>query len=148
MGLRRSFYVAFRGIKSCIQTERNMRIHLTITTFVLLFSIFYNFSKLEYCLIIMAIGSVTSMEVANTSIETVVDMFASSYSTAAKIAKDLAAGAVLVLSISALAVGIMLFWDIPTFILIYEFFLGNIIALIALVLLLIISMMFIFKKNK
>lgn len=125
-----------------------MRIHLTVMVFVLIFSAFYDFSPAEYALLILAIGSVIGMEVANTAIETVVDMFAVSYSSAAKLAKDLAAGAVLLSAAAAMGIGIILFWDIPTFVFIYTFFIGHPMAFAGLILLFFAGIMFIFKKNR
>ena len=146
-GLRRSFFVAFRGIKSCILTERNMRIHLTVTTFVLLFSPFYDFSRTEYCLLALAIGSVIGMEIINTSIETIIDMCAPAYSPAAKAAKDLAAGGVLVSALAAATIGILLFWDMEAFYRIYSFFAAYPLAIAGVAALLVTGLVFIFEKK-
>lgn len=147
-GLRRSFYFALRGIKSCVQTERNMRIHITVTVFVMIFSTFYEFTRGEICLLLLVIGSVMGMEIINTSIETVIDMCAPAYSSAAKIAKDLAAGAVLIASITAVIIGIVLFWDITAFREIFDYFIETPLMLAGILALLAASLLFIFKKDK
>src|SRR5574344_356004 len=92
--LRNSFANALRGLESCILSERNMRIHIVISFFVLLFAPFYHFSKAEFCLLCIAIAMVIGAEMLNTAIEEVVDMIAKSYSGHAKRAKDIAAGGV------------------------------------------------------
>jgi diacylglycerol kinase (ATP) len=107
--LARSFKCAGRGVVFCVKNERNMRIHLTAAVYVLVFSAFYGFSAAEYALLILVISSVIAAEAVNTAIEAAVDMGAPHYDSLARIAKDAAAGAVLVTAVGAAAIGCILF---------------------------------------
>lgn len=153
-GLTKSFTFAFRGIRNCILSERNMRIHIVITVFMFLLSLFYNFSRTEYILLLLTISSVIACEMLNTAVEAFVDLAAPSYNKLAQITKDIAAGAVLVSAIIAVAIGIILFWDIDKFAEIISFFNCNPLLLIALLIAAIAGLIFIFKgtnianKNK
>ena len=153
-GLAKSFTFAFRGIKKCIISERNMRIHIVITIFTLIFSLFYNFSKTQYILLLLTISSVIATEIMNTAVEAVVDLVSPSYNKLAQIAKDIAAGAVFVSAIFAVAVGLILFFNINKFIEIINFFTSRPILIIVLISAIILGFIFIFKgtnffnKNK
>ncbi|MEG0614463.1 MAG: diacylglycerol kinase family protein [Oscillospiraceae bacterium] len=153
-GLAKSFTFAFRGIKNCVLSERNMRIHLVVTVFLLVFSAFYDFSKIEYILLFLAISSVIACEMMNTAVEAVVDMVSPSYSKHAQVAKDIAAGAVFVSAIFALVVGFFLFYDVKIFVQIFDFFTKNPFLIVALLAAVSIGLIFIFKgvsstnKNK
>lgn len=79
---------------------------------ILYFSIrYYDFAPLHYALLLLVIGLVITCELFNTAIEKTVDMESPGYNGLAKIAKDVAAGAVLVSSITAVGVSVLLFWD-------------------------------------
>ena len=144
-GLRKSFTFAIRGIKSCILNERNMRIHIVVMSFVILFSLFYNLSKSEYILLLLTFSSVIACEMMNTALETTVDLISTSYNKLAQIAKDVAAGAVLVSTIFAIIIGLILFLDIKIFTEIANFFMLNPILLLFLLILIVLSLIFIFK---
>jgi diacylglycerol kinase (ATP) len=107
--LARSFRNAGKGVKYCVKNERNMRIHLVVAAYVLIFSIFYNFTQTQYILLILTIGMVLFAEAVNTAIEAMVNLETQCYDSLARIAKDVAAGAVLICAIFALAVGIILY---------------------------------------
>ena len=153
-GLAKSFTFAFRGIRNCILGERNMRIHIVIAIFTFLFSFFYNFSKAEYIVLLLTIALVISCEMMNTAVEAVVDLVTPSYNKIAQIAKDIAAGAVLISALTAIAVGFILFFDLDRLGKIFIFFKSNPQFLILLALLGISGLIFIFKgtsfinKNK
>ena len=110
--LRTSFFWAVSGVVHALKHERNLRIHFAVAAYVLYFARYYDFSRLEYCVIILFIGAVITCEMINTAIETTVDLETSGFSRLAKTAKDVAAGAVLVSSIFSVAAGAMLFWDV------------------------------------
>ncbi|WP_069988905.1 diacylglycerol kinase family protein [Massilioclostridium coli] len=112
-GLVKSFSYAFRGIWFCIKNERNMRIHITASVFVLAFSFIYGLTPNQYAILALTLGSVMMCELVNTAIEAVVNLTSDSYDNLARIAKDVAAGAVLLCAIAAVGVGIALFgnWD-------------------------------------
>lgn len=130
--LRASFKYALNGIGFCVRYEKNMRIHITVTAYVLFFSGFYELQRAEILLLILICVVVMALEMVNTAIEVVVDKVSPSYHTLAKIAKDVAAGAVLFASIAAVLVGVVLFWDIAVFQQIWAFFTGQISSLMLL----------------
>lgn len=104
-----SFKYAIEGIISSFKTERNMKIHVLAMIIVIVFGFVFMLDKIEWCFIIIAIISVISAELLNTAIETVVDMISPEKNPKAKLAKDIAAGAVLVVAIGAAIMGIIIF---------------------------------------
>ena len=104
-----SFKYAFQGIITSFCTERNMKIHFLIMLLVIIAGFILKITKIEWIVCIILFGLVISAELFNTAIETVVDMIAKEKNEKAKIAKDVSAGAVLVLAISAIVVGLMIF---------------------------------------
>lgn len=105
----RSFSHAFKGISYCIKNERNMRIHLCMIVIVSIFSFFYKVTSVEYIFLLLCMGLVVSAEMINTAIETLTNLESPSYNQLARIAKDVAAGAVLVASILSVVVGSVIF---------------------------------------
>ena len=91
----RSFLNAFKGVAYCIRNERNMRIHLTIAAYVLVFSVFYNLTAFEYAILFIIIGLVLAAEAVNTAVEAIVNLNIECYNKLARVAKDVSAGAVL-----------------------------------------------------
>ena len=104
-----SFKYAISGIIYAFKTQRNLKIHFAAATGVLLLSPFFNFSRAELLLLFFTVTLVIVCELFNTAIEIVVDMVAHTYHPLAKLAKDVAAGAVLVSAINALVVAYILF---------------------------------------
>lgn len=104
-----SFKYAIEGIISSFKTERNMKIHVFAMIVVIALGFFFRLDKVEWCFIIIAIASVISAELFNTAIETVVDMVSPERNPKAKLAKDIAAGAVLVVAICAAIIGFIVF---------------------------------------
>ena len=104
-----SFKYAIEGIISSFKTERNMKIHVLAMIVVIALGLFFKLNKGEWCFIIIAIASVISAELFNTAIETVVDMVSPERNPKAKLAKDIAAGAVLVVAIGAAIIGFIIF---------------------------------------
>ena len=104
-----SFKYAINGIKLCINNEQNMFIHFTIATLVVASAFIFKISKLEWILCILMISLVLASELINTSIEAVCDLITDKENKYVKIAKDTAAGAVLVFSISAALIGLLIF---------------------------------------
>ena len=113
--LLKSFSFAFSGIIYALGHERNLRIHFAAAALVLYLTRYYSLSRAEFALLLLVIGLVITCELLNTAIETNVDLKTPVWNSLAKIAKDVAAGAVLVSGLTALAVAAVLFWDIPTF---------------------------------
>lgn len=104
-----SFKFANDGIKYAFKYEQNIIVHLTVAIIVLFAGFFFNISVTEWLIIFMAIGLVVATELINTSIEALVDLASPNINDLAKIAKDTAAGAVLVFAITASIVGIIIF---------------------------------------
>ena len=103
-----SFKYAIEGIISSFKTERNMKIHVLAMTVVIALGFFFKLDKIEWCFIIIAIASVISAELFNTAIETVVDIVSPERNPKAKLVKDIAAGAVLVVAIDAAIIGFII----------------------------------------
>ena len=122
MRIVKSFQYAIRGIKYCVNNERNMRVHSVAAIYVLIFSYFFELSKIELIMLILTILSVIAAEMVNTAIEGLSDIFVSEYNAAAKNIKDVAAGAVFVSAIVSVIVGIILFSDINAYFRIFNFF--------------------------
>ena len=121
----KSFVYALRGIGHCIVHERNMRFHLVAAGYTLYFSRFYDFDRGEFLLLLGVIVLVMVCEAVNTSVEATVNLYTREYRENARIAKDAAAGAVLLSAIFAVAVGVLLFWE-PTVIAgIWEYFIAT-----------------------
>lgn len=107
--LIKSFKYAFEGIFTGIKKEQNMKIHMVIMILVIIFGILFKISKIEWMICIALFGLVISMELINTAIENTVDLITKEKNERAKIAKDVAAGAVLVSAIAAAIIGLMIF---------------------------------------
>ncbi len=104
-----SFHFALEGIASGLKAERNMIVHFGIMTLVVVFGGLLGLSKLEWILCILLFGLVFMAELFNTSIEAVVDKVSPEVHPQAKLAKDTAAGAVLVICTAAALVGAFIF---------------------------------------
>lgn len=131
--LIKSFLYAFRGIFAAVKTQRNMRIHLTAAVYITAFSFFYDFSRAEYALLALTFGAVMSCEMINTAVEAAVDLCSPEYHKLAGLAKDAAAGAVLIAAIFAVIVGVMLFGDVSVIREIFRYYVSHHIALAGLV---------------
>ncbi len=110
MDFLRGFYYAGRGIASAF-SERNFRFHLCTAAFVIFFAAkFYSFSAAEWAVLFLTCGGVIALELVNTALERLADSVSKENDPLIRIAKDCAAGAVLIAAASAVAVGIILFW--------------------------------------
>jgi len=143
IGIFRSFKCAFNGIVSAVKTQRNMRIHIIAIIYVTAFSLFYDFSNFQYTILILIFLIVVSLELINTAIESVVDICSPQYSKLAKMAKDCAAGAVLVSAIGAVVIGVLLFADITVLKKIIDYYQSHIIALGGFVVSCILAILFV-----
>lgn len=104
---RRSFAWAFRGLVYAFKTQPNIWVHAVATLLVIAVSIWLQISKIEWLAIIMAIGLVWVAELMNTVAETIVNISSPDKHPLARIAKDLAAAAVLITAIVAATIGII-----------------------------------------
>lgn len=104
-----SFLHAFRGIFDGIRNEPNMMIHYSAVVLVIVFGITLKLTATEWSICLILCGLVISLELVNTAIEAVVDLVTGEYQELARLAKDTAAGAVLVAAIVAAVVGGVIF---------------------------------------
>ena len=109
-GFRGTFRNARKGFRLVLKSEMNIRIHVTIAFFVLLFAYMLGFSALEFCAVLFAIAIVIVTEMLNTAIEFTLDsIYHNRYSKMVGMAKDISAGAVMFATIVSIFVGIILF---------------------------------------
>lgn len=108
-GFVESFNAAIEGFIYVLKTQRNMRIHFMVAVAIALCGIYLNFSKTELMLLCLTVTFVLMSEMANTTVELLVDLVKTEFHPLAKIIKDISAGCVLVASINAVIVGYMLF---------------------------------------
>ena len=105
----RSFNYAFEGVIHVLRTQRNMRIHFAIAAGVLVLAFIYDVTRLELIALMISIAFVLIAEMVNTAVEATIDLSTPSFDPLAKIAKDIAAGAVLIATINAIAIGYLVF---------------------------------------
>jgi diacylglycerol kinase (ATP) len=106
-----SFNYAFEGIIHVLRTQRNLRIHFLAAVLVFAAAIALGVSRLQLIALVLSIAFVLVAEMLNTAIEGVIDVSTTSFDPNAKLAKDIAAGAVLIASVTALGVGYLVFED-------------------------------------
>ncbi|MGB3571526.1 MAG: diacylglycerol kinase family protein [Phormidesmis sp.] len=105
-----SFKYAWAGIAYAFQTQRNFRVHTGVGIVAILLCWTLSVSRVEVAIICLTIGAVLVMEILNTALESLVDLtVGQTYHELAKIAKDCAAGAVLMAAIVALLIAILIF---------------------------------------
>jgi diacylglycerol kinase (ATP) len=107
--LLESFNSAFEGIIHVLRTQRNMRIHFLVAVIVLVAAVWVGVSKLELIALLLAIAFVFITEMINSAIEQAIDVATTSFDPLAKLAKDVAAGAVLIATVNAVAIGYLVF---------------------------------------
>ena len=104
-----SFNYAFEGIIHVLRTQRNMRIHFAVALTVLIAGLAVDVSRLELIALLLAIAFVLIAEMINTALEAAIDVATTSFDPMAKLAKDIAAGAVLIATVNAIAIGYLVF---------------------------------------
>lgn len=106
-----AFKNATAGVFYSIKTQKNIKIQLLIAIVVIFLGFIFKLNIIEWLFIIFSIMFVIATEVMNTAIETTVNMYTSDYNELAKIAKDVAAGAVLIASINSVIIGCIIFFN-------------------------------------
>lgn len=109
MKIFKSFYFAFNGIRTAFLSERNLKIHLGCATFIILVAFIFKISLIEWALIVLCIGLVLTAELFNTAFEKLLDFIHPDTNPKIGLIKDISAGAVLVMAIAALLVGMVIF---------------------------------------
>lgn len=104
-----SFNYAVEGIIHVLRTQRNLRIHVVIAIVVLAAAVALGVDRFELVALLLAIAFVLVAEMVNSAIEGAIDVSTTSFDPNAKLAKDIAAGAVLIASITAVAIGYLVF---------------------------------------
>ena len=105
----RSFTFAGQGVWHAVRTQRNMRVHLAAALAAVIAGAVLGISAVQWGCVALAIGMVLVAEIFNTVIEAMIDLQTQQFHPLAKIAKDGAAGAVLVASIAAVGVAVAVF---------------------------------------
>lgn len=106
-----AFRYAIAGIIYCIRSQRHMKVHLLAAFGALGLAWRFELSGIEWGVLFLTIAGVITAEIFNTALEALVDKVSPEFHPLAKIAKDAAAGAVLIQAVAALGVGYVLFWD-------------------------------------
>jgi len=102
-----SFDYAWQGIVHVVCTQRNMRIHLAIAVAVLVLAATLGLAIVEWAILLLCMVAVIVAEMLNTVVESIVDLVTAQYHPLAKVAKDVAAGAVLVTAIGSAGIGLL-----------------------------------------
>jgi diacylglycerol kinase (ATP) len=104
-----SFNNAFEGIVHALRTQRNLRIHFVAAIVVIALAVVVSVSRIELIALLISITFVLIAEMINTAVEGAIDVATTSFDPMAKLAKDVAAGAVLIATVNAIAVGYLIF---------------------------------------
>ncbi len=139
----KSFGFAIRGFVGAVCDEGHLRFHLVAAVYVLVFSLFYHFSAVQTAVLVILIALVIAAELFNTAIEKACDAITKEQNEHIKRAKDISAGAVLVLSVAAVIVAVIFFWDIEVIKSIFAYFAANIHMLIILIISAVLSTLFV-----
>jgi diacylglycerol kinase len=103
-----SFRYAFAGLWYLLRTQRNARIHVSISLVIVALGLWLGLSTTQWAVIALTIGVVLVAESFNTVIEVIVDLVTEEYHPLAKIAKDAAAGAVLLMAMISVVIGLLI----------------------------------------
>jgi diacylglycerol kinase len=105
----RSFYFAFSGLKQLLLKERNFKIHLLALIVVIIGGLYFQITLIEWSIVLLVSALVISLEAINTAIEKLCDLYSSESNEKIKLIKDVAAAAVLIVSIFALVIACFIF---------------------------------------
>jgi diacylglycerol kinase len=107
---RNTFRNARKGFRLTLKSERNLRVHVFTAILVIISALVLNFSIIKMCILLLTIAGVMSAEMFNSAIEFSLDaIFHNRYSKMVGMAKDIAAGAVMLVTVSAIMIGVLLF---------------------------------------
>ena len=104
-----NFKFAFRGLKTVFTTEKSFRLHSLIALLVIVFAWWQGIDKIYWVGLLLIIALIMALEVFNSAIERLVDMLAPRTHNFAKEVKDLLAAMVLLVSLFAVAIGLIIF---------------------------------------
>jgi diacylglycerol kinase (ATP) len=104
-----SFNYAFDGVIYVVRTQRNMRVHFAVAVLVLPLGVLLGVDRVQLLLLFLAVTFVLITEMLNTALEKAIDVATTSFDPLARVAKDVAAGAVLVAAVNAVFVAYLVF---------------------------------------
>ncbi len=100
---------AWRGLLHAVRSQRNLRIHLLCAGAVLAAGVALDFSRPEMGILLLTVAAVLVSELFNTAVELVLDLLEARHHPVVRMAKDVAAGGVLVAVFGSVVVGLLLF---------------------------------------
>jgi diacylglycerol kinase len=104
-----SFLYAIKGISVSMKEQRSLKIQMFVAVITLGAGFYFRISDIEWCIVLLSIGLVIGFEMINTAIENLVNLVTTERKPLAGKVKDIAAGAVLVVAIMAVIVGLVIF---------------------------------------
>ncbi len=107
--LRKAFHYARQGMRSAFESERNIKIIMAVGACAVLAGFIIGLNLIEWAIVLLCCGAVTSAELFNTSIEAVVDLVSPEFHPLAGKAKDIAAAAVWIISLSSIVIGLCVY---------------------------------------
>lgn len=143
----KGFGYAFQGIWYAIIHERNMRFHISLFGYMMFFLLRYDFfviSKVEFAVLLMMSALIMAGELINTGIEKAADAATLEKNPYVKVAKDAAAGGVLIAAIFSIAVGIIIMFQPEAFRKLFAYYTANPLYIIILIMTLVLDAIFIF----
>ena len=109
-GFFNTFKNARKGMRLSIKSEQNIRVHILCGALALGLGVALHFSAVKFCILLLTIVMVISSEMLNSAIEFALDsIYHNKYSRMVGMAKDIAAGAVMIVTVVALMIGVLLF---------------------------------------
>ena len=109
-GFINTFKNARKGMRLSLKSEQNIRFHILAGSVALAAGFFFHFSAVKFCILLLTIVMVISAEMMNSAIEFALDsIYHNKYSRMVGMAKDIAAGAVMIVTVAALMIGVLLF---------------------------------------
>lgn len=108
--LLKSFKYAARGLFKTFKEEQNLQVQTTLALIVILMGWYFEIERLEWCFLLVVIGVVILMEIANSAVERITDVLKPRINTYVKEIKDIMAAAVMLASILAVIMGLIIFW--------------------------------------
>lgn len=106
----KSFGYAMHGVRAAFDDGRNLKIQTAVALAVLVLGFFFSLQRWEWCVVLLCMALVFSLEIMNSALENLVDVVSPGWTDAAGRIKDMAAAAVLVSSVFASIVGVIIFW--------------------------------------
>lgn len=148
--LFKSFTYAFKGVGYVIKHERNFRIHLSCIIYmfsILTLTDWFKLTRTDYAVLLVVSALVLSLEIVNTAVENSVNLASKEFTEYGRIAKDAAAGAVLIAAIFAVLTGIAILFQPEAFVKMCEYFKENVLMLLLFMVSIIPMTLFIFWGN-